>query len=258
MPPPGKSVRAGLNASARRSSRPATGNVPAPLPPSVEHAYRQKCIDLKKRINEVEESNNVLRLRLARTKRGILKLRLERAFLLEQLAKRTSVNVEDSAGSPSPPPPVCGSLIDVLVTPNCYFTSPFLSRGHFDLRDLSTFTAYRLAYRFNNSHRRNPSAPSVPTIVRLSLQHARLILPPQQQQLHTMHHKQHSPSLTTHMRYRVPRTLPPLHLTANSAPLQQPVPPMAPQPHTNSSARRGDRSSRHSTAKIWSLKWTRH
>ncbi|KAH0562936.1 hypothetical protein GP486_002496 [Trichoglossum hirsutum] len=81
------------------------GNIPAPLPPSVEHAYRQKCIDLKKRINEVEESNDALRLRKARTKRGILKLRLERAFLLEQLAKRTSANVEDSDGSPSPPPP---------------------------------------------------------------------------------------------------------------------------------------------------------
>ncbi|KAI9782366.1 MAG: hypothetical protein M1839_005239 [Geoglossum umbratile] len=84
---------------------PPPGSIPAPLPPSVEHAYRQKCIDLKKRINEVEESNDALRLRRARTKRGILKLRLERAFLLEQLAKRTSVNVEDSDGSPSPPPP---------------------------------------------------------------------------------------------------------------------------------------------------------
>ncbi|KAI9768020.1 MAG: hypothetical protein M1840_005332 [Geoglossum simile] len=84
---------------------PPPGNIPAPLPPSVEHAYRQKCIDLKKRINEVEESNDALKLRRARTKRGILKLRLERAFLLEQLAKRTSVNVEDSDGSPSPPPP---------------------------------------------------------------------------------------------------------------------------------------------------------
>jgi hypothetical protein len=33
-------------------------------------------------------------------------MRLERAFLLEQLAKRTSTNVEDSEGSPSPPPTV--------------------------------------------------------------------------------------------------------------------------------------------------------
>jgi hypothetical protein len=34
-------------------------------------------------------------------------MRVERAFLLEQLAKRTSANVEDSDGSPSPPPTVC-------------------------------------------------------------------------------------------------------------------------------------------------------
>jgi non-histone protein 10 len=58
-------------------------------------------------MNEVEEANDASRIRLSRMKRGIEKLRLERAFLLEQLAKRTSTNVEDSEGSPSPPPTVC-------------------------------------------------------------------------------------------------------------------------------------------------------
>lgn len=43
---------------------------------------------------------------MARLKRQIQKCRLERAFLLEQIAKRTSTNVEDSDGSPSPPPTV--------------------------------------------------------------------------------------------------------------------------------------------------------
>jgi hypothetical protein len=38
-------------------------------------------------------------------------LRIERAFLLEQLAKRTSANVEDSDGSPSPPPTVCSHFL---------------------------------------------------------------------------------------------------------------------------------------------------
>jgi hypothetical protein len=38
-------------------------------------------------------------------------MRLERAFLLEQLAKRTSTNVEDSEGSPSPPPTVRTPLL---------------------------------------------------------------------------------------------------------------------------------------------------
>ncbi|KAI9762960.1 MAG: hypothetical protein M4579_000023 [Chaenotheca gracillima] len=79
-------------------------STPAPLPPSVEREYRQKCIELRRRMVEVEESNDVYRLRKVRLNRGIMKLRLERAFLLEQLAMRTSRNVEDSEGSPSPPP----------------------------------------------------------------------------------------------------------------------------------------------------------
>jgi len=70
----------------------------------VEEAYRRKCIQLKQRTSEVEEANDAARLRLARLKRQVEKMRLERAFLLEQLAKRTSTNVEDSDGSPSPPP----------------------------------------------------------------------------------------------------------------------------------------------------------
>ncbi|KAL2753465.1 hypothetical protein ACRALDRAFT_1072057 [Sodiomyces alcalophilus JCM 7366] len=78
--------------------------IPPPLPPSVEEAYRRKCIQLKQRINEVEEENDATRLRLARRKRQIEKARVERAFLLEQLSRRTSTNVEDSDGSPSPPP----------------------------------------------------------------------------------------------------------------------------------------------------------
>jgi hypothetical protein len=57
-------------------------------------------------MNEVEDANAASIVRLSRMKRGIEKLRLERAFLLEQLAKRTSTNVEDSEGSPSPPPTV--------------------------------------------------------------------------------------------------------------------------------------------------------
>ncbi|KAI9731242.1 MAG: hypothetical protein M1818_007867 [Claussenomyces sp. TS43310] len=78
--------------------------IPPTLPPSVEESYRRKCIQLKQRMNEVDETNAASTLRLARMHRGIEKLRLERAFLLEQLAKRTSTNVEDSEGSPSPPP----------------------------------------------------------------------------------------------------------------------------------------------------------
>lgn len=77
-----------------------------PLPGSVEQSYRQKCIDLKKRINEIESSNDVLVVRIQRARRGIQRMRLERAFLLQQLEQRTDPRVEDSEGSPSPPPTV--------------------------------------------------------------------------------------------------------------------------------------------------------
>jgi len=91
------------------SLTPDIGPIPPTLAPSVEEAYRRKCIQLKQRLNEVEEANDSSRARLARMTRGIEKMRLERAFLLEQLAKRTSTNVEDSEGSPSPPPTVRSS-----------------------------------------------------------------------------------------------------------------------------------------------------
>ncbi|KAL5322580.1 hypothetical protein ACEPPN_010553 [Leptodophora sp. 'Broadleaf-Isolate-01'] len=80
------------------------GSIPPELPPTVEEAYRRKCIELKQRLNEVEAANDAQRLRIDRARRSVYKMRLERAFLLEQLAKRTSTNVEDSEGSPSPPP----------------------------------------------------------------------------------------------------------------------------------------------------------
>lgn len=77
---------------------------PPSLPPTVEEAYRRKCIQLKERTKEIEDEAMAYQLRLNRLQRQVQKLRLERAFLLEQIAKRTSTNVEDSEGSPSPPP----------------------------------------------------------------------------------------------------------------------------------------------------------
>ncbi|KAK7911266.1 hypothetical protein PG985_013747 [Apiospora marii] len=82
---------------------PSSANPPS-LPPTVEEAYRRKCIQLRARTNEIEEENDAYRLRAIRLRRQIQKLRLERAILLEQIQKRTSTNVEDSEGSPSPPP----------------------------------------------------------------------------------------------------------------------------------------------------------
>ncbi|KAI4868956.1 hypothetical protein F4820DRAFT_408378 [Hypoxylon rubiginosum] len=82
---------------------PQNSNPPS-LPPTVEEAYRRKCIQLKERTKEIQDENKAYQLRIHRLERQIQKTRLERAFLLEQLSKRTSANVEDSEGSPSPPP----------------------------------------------------------------------------------------------------------------------------------------------------------
>ncbi|PSN73918.1 hypothetical protein BS50DRAFT_605629 [Corynespora cassiicola Philippines] len=74
------------------------------LPPSVETAYYRKCIELRRRINDIEENNDGTRLRIKRLSRGIQKMRLERAFLLEQLQKHMEYNADDSDRSSSPPP----------------------------------------------------------------------------------------------------------------------------------------------------------
>lgn len=103
MPPKGS--RKSTQANAKPFVPPANA-VPQPLPPSVEEAYRRKCCQLRHRYNQMEEHNDAARLRLHRLRRQLDKLRVERAFLLEQVARRTSMNVEDSEGSPSPPPTV--------------------------------------------------------------------------------------------------------------------------------------------------------
>jgi hypothetical protein len=84
---------------------PITGPAPA-LPASIEESYRKKCKEIKKRITEIESSNDLLTSRIQRARRAVQRMRLERAFLLEQLEKRTDERVADSEGSPSPPPTV--------------------------------------------------------------------------------------------------------------------------------------------------------
>ncbi|KAK3066679.1 hypothetical protein LTR53_016874 [Teratosphaeriaceae sp. CCFEE 6253] len=70
-----------------------------PLAPSVEKAYYRKCIELKRRLNEVEAANDEMKTKRVRLDRAIMKMRLERAFLLEQLSRRMEVNVDGSEGS---------------------------------------------------------------------------------------------------------------------------------------------------------------
>lgn len=81
----------------RRMPDAATTNTP--LAPSVEKAYYRKCIELKRRLNEVEAANDDLKIKRSRLDRGIMKMRLERAFLLDELRKRMEHNVDGSEGS---------------------------------------------------------------------------------------------------------------------------------------------------------------
>ena len=94
----------------------AAGRIPPTLPPTVEEAYRKKCIELKRRMSEVEQNNDTVRLRKTRLLRGIRKMRLERSLLLHELGKRMRKNGtngywdEDSEGSSESPPTVCKPL----------------------------------------------------------------------------------------------------------------------------------------------------
>ena len=79
----------------RKARKVAAGIVPPTLPPSVERAYRLKCVELKRRMAEVEQSNDSFRLRKNRLLRGIRKMRLERTMLLDLLGKRMRKNGAD-------------------------------------------------------------------------------------------------------------------------------------------------------------------
>lgn len=72
----------------------------------MERAYHKKCIELKRRLNGIEAANDAARKRKMRLARGIKKMRIERAFLLEQLAKsqqQVGDDVESDKSSTAPP-----------------------------------------------------------------------------------------------------------------------------------------------------------
>lgn len=72
-------------------------NTPAPPnPPSVEAAYKRKCIALKKRLNEIEAQNDSMRIRNSQGIRYIQKMRLESCILLERLAVLTGMTDENA------------------------------------------------------------------------------------------------------------------------------------------------------------------
>ncbi|PWY71642.1 mitochondrial carrier [Aspergillus heteromorphus CBS 117.55] len=67
-------------------------------PPSVENAYKRKCLALKKRLNEIEDENELMRVRNRRGWQYIQKMRLESCILLERLSKVTGMTEEAQAG----------------------------------------------------------------------------------------------------------------------------------------------------------------
>ena len=72
-----------------KSPFPPASDVPlqrnAPLAPSQELAYRNKCIQLKKRLQEIEANNDHTRRRISAEKERVQKQRLLRSILLHQL-----------------------------------------------------------------------------------------------------------------------------------------------------------------------------
>ncbi|EEH35797.2 hypothetical protein PAAG_00120 [Paracoccidioides lutzii Pb01] len=70
-----------------------------PNPPSIEAAYKRKCIELKKRLNEVEAANDAMRIRNAQGHRYIQKMRLESCMLLERLAVLTGMAEEQGVST---------------------------------------------------------------------------------------------------------------------------------------------------------------
>ncbi|EKV04045.1 mitochondrial carrier domain-containing protein [Penicillium digitatum] len=77
-------------------------SIPPANPPSVEIAYKRKCIALKKRLAEVEAENEIMRTRNRRGSQYIQKMRLETCMLLERLKKVTGMADEAKTGAANP------------------------------------------------------------------------------------------------------------------------------------------------------------
>jgi len=82
---------------------------------SEEVQLKNKCNELKRRINEIEENNEIATLALSRTKAAIRRLRMEYIILLERLEDRATaipdgINVFEEMQSPPVPTVVDESL----------------------------------------------------------------------------------------------------------------------------------------------------
>ncbi|KAK6455730.1 uncharacterized protein RJT20DRAFT_3397 [Scheffersomyces xylosifermentans] len=81
-------------------------------PESEEQKFKQKCKELKKRINEIEGSNAIATLALTRTKAAIRRLRLEYVILLERLEERAILLPEGIGGFEEMASPPTPSVLD--------------------------------------------------------------------------------------------------------------------------------------------------
>ncbi|OKL62407.1 hypothetical protein UA08_03008 [Talaromyces atroroseus] len=75
----------------------AIGSSNTSNPPSIELAYKKKCIQLKKRLNEIEAENDLIRARNKRAQVYVAKMRLETCIMLERLATVTGMLDEAAA-----------------------------------------------------------------------------------------------------------------------------------------------------------------
>ncbi|KAL9112591.1 MAG: hypothetical protein Q9227_003162 [Pyrenula ochraceoflavens] len=82
---PGKVASAGMSPSPFPPANQVPLHKNPPLAPSQELAYRQKCIDLRRRLTEIEQNNDAMRTRIARERAAHDKMRLNRAILLHHL-----------------------------------------------------------------------------------------------------------------------------------------------------------------------------
>ena len=190
----------------RRSRRTvAAGAIPPTLPPSVEEAYRKKCIELKRRMGEVEQNNDSFRLRKNRLLRGIRKMRLERSFLLHELGKRMRKNGangywdEESEGSSEGPPTVCYYLHSILT----------MARHLIRYTNPDRYQPNDKPLRSKRSHRR-PAATPPPLAQQLSEPNAE-------------HHQHHNPNFQ-------PPYAPNREFSFSMVPTPNGAPHVAPQP----------------------------
>ena len=137
----------------------AAGTIPPPLPPSVEEAYKKKCIELKRRMQEVEESNDVFRVRKARLARGIRKMRLERAYLLEMLGKRMKKNGSSVDGFPQPYDEESDGSSEGPPTVSFSLSSTSRPSRLKSLANSPTLQPHEKPLRSKRSHRRPVSSP---------------------------------------------------------------------------------------------------